>query len=124
MDSKPAARIGLGVKIDDEGPFLRRRDRGGKINGGRGLAHTTLLIAKSNNYSHLHLNFSQNRPVETVKARKMFHVKQNLRGTTGALFPSDTFGTEGAVSRRPSYENETYLAPPPSSRNYIDFCMQ
>ena len=42
--------VGLGVEIDEERLLAAQREPGGEIDGGRGLAYSTLLIGNGNNH--------------------------------------------------------------------------
>jgi hypothetical protein len=50
--AQTAGGVGLGVGIDNEYRLLKRGQRCGQVDGGRGLAYTTFLISSSNDFCH------------------------------------------------------------------------
>ena len=44
--------VGLRVCVDNQDLLLKRGQRGGKVDGGGGLAYTALLVCQCDNFSH------------------------------------------------------------------------
>ena len=53
VEIESGGRVGLRIGVDYEYFFLEHRERGGKINGGSGLAHSALLICYSDDFTHI-----------------------------------------------------------------------
>lgn len=52
VHSQARRGVGLRVGVDDQDFLFERGQRGGKVDGGGGLAHAALLVCHCNNFSH------------------------------------------------------------------------